>query len=166
VARASRRVVPTFFRLPSRARTPQHRAGLKLSVKSDYAARAVLSLARRHHAGKPTRIEDIATENGLPANYLVQILIELKSRQIVRSVRGKEGGYHLARPPAQVTLADVIECVHGALFEPPALADGQCPPELREAWSRLKVAVETEARRINFQILLEAAGERDRMFYI
>ena len=139
---------------------------MKLSVKSDYAARAVLSLARRYTAGVPTRLDDIATENGLPANYLVQILIELKSRQIVRSVRGKEGGYHLGRPPAEVTMADVIECVHGALFEPPAMADGQCPAELREAWRRLQVAVETEARRINFQMLLEAAGERDRMFYI
>ena len=139
---------------------------MKLSVKSDYAARAVLSLARRYGSGTPTRLEDIATENGLPANYLVQILIELKSRQIVRSVRGKEGGYQLARPPAQITLGDILECVHGALFDTPALTDPQCPPELREAWRRLRSAVEGEAGRINFQLLLEAGGERDRMFYI
>ncbi len=139
---------------------------MKLSVKSDYAARAVLSLARRYGSGVPTRLEDIARENGLRANYLVQILIELKSRQIVRSVRGKEGGYQLARPPAQITLGDVLECVHGALFDTPALADPQCPSELREAWRRLQGAVESEAGRINFQSLLEAGGERDRMFYI
>jgi Rrf2 family protein len=139
---------------------------LKLSVKSDYAARALLSLARRYSSGAPTRLEDIATENGLPANYLVQILIELKSRQIVRSVRGKDGGYQLARPPAEISLADVLECIHGSLFDPPALADSQCPGELRDAWHRLQTAVVTEARRINFQTLLEATNDRDRMFYI
>ena len=139
---------------------------MKLSVKSDYAARAVIGLARHFHTGEALKIEDLAAENSIPANYLVQILIELKSRQIVRSVRGKEGGYQLARPPAQITLGDVLECVHGALFDTPALSDPQCPSELREAWRRLQQSVEAEAGRINFQGLLEAGGERDRMFYI
>ncbi len=139
---------------------------MKLSVKSDYAARAVLSLARRHHRDAPTRLEEIATENGLPASYLVQILIELKSHQIVRSIRGKEGGYQLSRPPVEITLADILRCVHGPLFDSPALGDPKCPAELRQGWRQLQSAVETEAARINFQQLLDAGGDRDRMFYI
>lgn len=139
---------------------------MKLSVKSDYAARAVLSLARRFNRPTPTRLEEIATENGLPANYLVQILIELKSHQIVRSLRGKEGGYQLSRPPAEITLADILRCVHGPLFDSPALGDPKCPVELRDGWRRLQAAVETEASRINFQQLVDAGSDRDRMFYI
>ena len=86
--------------------------GVKLSVKSDYAARAVLSLARNHSKGRVMKVEELAAENGIPANYLVQILIELKSRNIVRSVRGKEGGYLLARLPSEITLGQVLRCIH------------------------------------------------------
>ena len=139
---------------------------MKLSVKSDYAARAVLSLARRHQQATATRVEELAAENGLAANYLVQILIELKSRQIVKSVRGKDGGYLLGRPPAEITLADVLQCVHGSVFDSPALSDPQCPSELRRAWQGLQAAVESAAARINFQQLLEDGAERERMFYI
>ena len=78
---------------------------MKLSVKSDYAARAVLGLARQFPSGQAVRADDVAAEQMIPVNYLVQILIELKSAQIVRSVRGKEGGYLLARPPAEITWA-------------------------------------------------------------
>ena len=88
-------------------------------MKSDYAARAVLSLARRHGQEHATRVEEVASENGIPPNYLVQILIELKSGQIVKSQRGKEGGYRLARPPAQISFGDVLRCVHGQLFDSP-----------------------------------------------
>ena len=81
---------------------------MKLSVKSDYAARAVLGLARHYPTAVALRVEDLAAEQGVPANYLVQILIELKAQGIARSVRGKEGGYLLARPPAEITMADVL----------------------------------------------------------
>ncbi|MFM7103566.1 MAG: RrF2 family transcriptional regulator [Verrucomicrobiota bacterium] len=139
---------------------------MKLSVKSDYAARAVLSLARRFAQGVPTRVEELAQENGVPANYLVQILIELKSGQIVKSQRGKEGGYLLARPPGQISLGDLLRCVHGPLLDTPALTDPQCPGELREAWRRLQAVLEQESARITFQQLLESGADRERMFYI
>ncbi len=107
---------------------------MKLSAKSDYAARAVMGLARHYQSGASMRAEDLAAEQGIPPNYLVQILLELKSREIVRSVRGKEGGYLLARSPAEITLADVVHCVDGPVFDSPGLSDPQCPAELRAAW--------------------------------
>ena len=64
---------------------------MKLSAKSDYAARAVIGLARRFPTGRAVKVEELAAENGVPPNYLVQILIELKARHIVKSVRGKLG---------------------------------------------------------------------------
>jgi Rrf2 family protein len=139
---------------------------MKLSAKSDYAARAVLGLARRHHTGESMRVEDLASEQAIPPNYLVQILIELKSQQIVKSVRGKEGGYLLARPPAEITMADVLRCVHGQVFDSPALTDPQCPPELRGAWKKLQKAVDDTAGGITFQKLLEMSLDKEKMYYI
>lgn len=139
---------------------------MKLSVKSDYAARAVLGLARHFHIGNAIRVEQLAAEEGISANYLVQILIELKAQGIVRSFRGKEGGYLLARPPAEISLADVLQAVHGAIFDTPALADPACPPELRRAWERLQRTLLASARAINFQALLEEASSKEKMYYI
>jgi Rrf2 family protein len=139
---------------------------MKLSVKSDYAARAVLSLARRFDQPEPTRLEEIAAENHLPPGYLVQILLELKAHRIVRSSRGKDGGYRLSRPPAEISLGDILRCVHGNLFDTPALTNPQCPPELRESWGRLQFEVEQAANRIHFQQILDTGADRARMFYI
>ena len=87
----------------------------------------------------------------------MQILIELKSQQIVKSLRGKEGGYLLARPPAEITMADVLRCVHGQVFDSPALTDEQCPPELRGAWRRnCKKQWTTPPSSITFQKIARA----------
>jgi Rrf2 family protein len=139
---------------------------VKLSVKSDYAARAVLGLARHYPHGNAIRVEALAEEQRVPANYLVQILIELKSKRIVRSHRGKEGGYQLARSPAEITLADVLQAVHGQVFDSPALSDPHCPVELRSAWRKLQHAVEDTASSITFQELLEASEDKEKMYYI
>ena len=139
---------------------------MKLSVKSDYAARAVLGLARHHPTGQALRVEDLAGEQGIPANYLVQILIELKAQGIARSVRGKEGGYLLARPPAEISLGDVLRAVHGTVFDSPALNDADCPPELRRAWLRLQATMEGAANAVTFQQLLEESSAKEKMYYI
>jgi Rrf2 family transcriptional regulator, cysteine metabolism repressor len=139
---------------------------VKLSVKSDYAARAVLGLARHFHERKALRVEDLAAEQGVPANYLVQILIELKAQGIARSVRGKEGGYLLARPPVEISLGDVLRSVHGSVFDTPALRDSDCPVELRNAWSHLQQTMEKTAGAITFQQLLEQNSEKEKMYYI
>jgi Rrf2 family protein len=139
---------------------------VKLSVKSDYAMRAVLGLARHYPTGTALRIEDLASGQGVPANYLVQILIELKGQGIARSVRGKEGGYLLARTPSEITVGDVLRAVHGEVFDTPALSDPNCPSELRHAWQRIKSAVDTAADKTTFQQLLEEGAEKEKMYYI
>lgn len=139
---------------------------MKLSVKSDYAARAVLGLAQRFHTGEALKADDLAQEFAIPANYLVQILIELKAHQIVKSVRGKEGGYLLAKPPAEITMGDVLRCIHGEVFDSPALAEPQSPPELRRAWKQLQRAVNEAADQITFQRLLDESRDKEKMYYI
>lgn len=139
---------------------------MKLSVKSDYAARAVLGLARHYPAGVALPVESLAAEQGLPSSYLVQILLDLKNQGIARSIRGKEGGYLLARPPSEITLGAVLRAVHGAIFDTPALSDHDCPPELHRAWQQLQKGVEAAADAITFQQLLEEGSAKEKMYYI
>jgi Rrf2 family transcriptional regulator, cysteine metabolism repressor len=139
---------------------------VKLSVKSDYATRAVLALARHYPERAALRMEDVADAQRVPPKYLPQILIELKSRGIVRSVRGMAGGYLLARPPAEITLGDVLRAAQGPLLDTPALTDSHCPPELRRAWRKLQQALEDAAAAITFQQLLEESVEKEKMYYI
>ncbi|HEY3863305.1 MAG TPA: Rrf2 family transcriptional regulator [Verrucomicrobiae bacterium] len=139
---------------------------MKLSVKSDYAARAVLWLCQHYQDGSARTVEEMAGAEGIPPNYLVQILIELKSANIVKSQRGKAGGYLLARPPAEITLGDVLRCIHGEIFDSPGLNSPQSPAELRDAWLRLRQAVNKEADSITFQQLVENADAKGKMYYI
>ena len=139
---------------------------MKLSVKSDYAARAVLGLARHWPDSCARRVEELAAEQGVPANYLVQILIELKANRIVKSQRGKEGGYLLARPPGEISLGDILRAVHGQVFDSTGLSDPQCPSELRGAWKKLQKALENTADNITFQQLLDENAGKEKMYYI
>jgi Rrf2 family protein len=139
---------------------------VKLSVKSDYAARAVLWLCQHYQGGVARTVEEMASDQGIPPNYLVQILIELKSAQIVKSQRGKDGGYLLARPPSEITFGDVLRCIHGEIFESPGMSNPQSPAELRQAWGQLRDAVNDAADAVTFQQLLEASVSKGKMYYI
>ncbi len=139
---------------------------MKLSVRSDYATRAVLGLARHFPSGTPMTVERLAAEQEVPPKFLVQILIELKSQNIVRSLRGKEGGYQLARAPADITLGDVLRCVHGEVFGIDALTNPGCPPELQRAWRRLQGSLDATADAITFQQLLDEGEDRGKMYEI
>jgi Rrf2 family iron-sulfur cluster assembly transcriptional regulator len=87
---------------------------VKVSTRGDYASRALLSLALHDDAG-PTSVRDIAERTGLPQPYLEQILLALKGAGLVRSKRGVGGGYVLARPPAEITLGQIVSAVDGPI---------------------------------------------------
>ncbi len=95
---------------------PPYDGGVKVSTRGDYAARALLSLALHGDPGEhPTSVRDIAERTGLPQPYLEQILLALKGAGLVRSKRGVGGGYVLARPPATITLGEIISAVDGPI---------------------------------------------------
>ncbi len=139
---------------------------MKLSTKTDYAARAVLVLARQYGAGVAVPAVELAREAQAPSSYLVQIMTDLRAQNIVKSRRGKSGGYQLARPPSAISLADVVRGVRGSILDISALSGSKCPLELRAAWKHLQKTIEQEATRITFQSLVDAQSEKDRMFYI
>jgi Rrf2 family cysteine metabolism transcriptional repressor len=81
-------------------------------------------------------------------------------------VRGKAGGYLLGKAPAEITLGDVLRCVHGQVFDTPALTNANCPSELRRAWEHLRAGTEKVADSINFQRLLDESADKAKMYYI
>jgi Rrf2 family protein len=87
---------------------------MKLTSRSEYALLALVHLAR-HQAEGYLSVQSIAAAQGIPAKFLEQILLTLKLSRYVRSLRGKKGGYHLARPPGRITLAEIIRLFDGAL---------------------------------------------------
>jgi Rrf2 family transcriptional regulator, cysteine metabolism repressor len=87
---------------------------MKISQKGLYALKAMTMLTRRYEQGA-IRIRDIAYEEELPEKFLELILLELKNARMVESVRGAKGGYRLRRPPDQISLAEIIRLIDGAL---------------------------------------------------
>lgn len=87
---------------------------MKLSARTEYACLAMLQLAQDYDSGEPVQIRRIADEHGIPARFLVQILLQLKNAALVVSTRGASGGYRLARRPGEISLADVIDAMEGA----------------------------------------------------
>ena len=97
---------------------------MRLSAKADYAVRAAVELAAGEGLG-PRKTERIAEAQSIPVKFLEAILLELKHAGIVRSKRGPDGGYTLARPAASISVADVIRAVDGPL----AAVRGEAPED-------------------------------------
>ena len=87
---------------------------MKLSLKGEYALRAVFVLALRYDQPL-VRIQTVSNEQNIPKRFLEQILNDLKSAGVVESKRGVAGGYRLAQPPQKISLATVIRHIEGAL---------------------------------------------------
>jgi Rrf2 family protein len=83
---------------------------MQISARCKYALLAVLEMAKSPPE-TVLKAGEIAAKPGIPPDYLVQVLIQLKTGRIVESVRGKMGGYRLSRPPGRISVADVIEAV-------------------------------------------------------
>lgn len=140
---------------------------MKHSAKTEYAAIAVLELARRWGTGEPVRIREIAANHRVPARFLVQILLQLKMAGLVTSTRGASGGYRLALPPAEISLGDIVR-----IFEPAATATAGSPRSravttLREAWAEAAEAEAASLRSLTFVDLLERSRlPHGSMYYI
>ena len=115
---------------------------MRISAKSDYAVRAMAELAAAYDDGA-VKAEDIANAQDIPLNFLLGIRRELRNGKLVRSVRGREGGYMLSRPPAEISLADVIRVVDGPLANVRDLSLSQlsypgAATSLRDVWMAVR----------------------------
>lgn len=139
---------------------------MKLSVKTDYACRAIVWMAQHYREDQTVHIQALATAQGIPENYLVQILTVLRSAGFVKSKRGKDGGYYLARPPGRISFGDVVRAVQGHVLDMPSLADPNCPEGMREVWRKIKRSAEQIADNVTFEELATSSEQEEGMFYI
>jgi Rrf2 family protein len=93
-----------------------------LSKRTQYSLRALYALARNHGRG-PTLIAQMAHDEAIPKKFLEQILLSLKSHELVSSKKGKGGGYSLARPPHLITIGSVIRLIEGPLAPLPCASE-------------------------------------------
>ncbi len=114
---------------------------MKLSPAAEYAVRGVAVLAE-NYGGGPISLSKICETRELPKQYLTKIFASLAKADIVLPVRGKHGGYLLAREPKNISLLDVIEAIEGRLvlnfcqYDPPRCEQYKCP--FRKVWGDLQ----------------------------
>jgi Rrf2 family protein len=119
---------------------------MRLSARVDYALRAVVELASAvEGASRPVTAEQLADRQGIPPKFLESILLQLRRGGVVNAQRGPEGGYWLARPADEITLADVIRVIDGPLanvrgYRPEALGYQGAAESLQEVWIALRAS--------------------------
>jgi Rrf2 family protein len=142
---------------------------MKLSAKTEYACLAMLELAAHWGAAEPLRIRDIAEPHGIPARFLVQILLQLKGAGLVVSTRGASGGYQLARSPEAISLGEVLAVIDGQ--EADALAGGRdASPTARVLQQFWREVAEVEREMLSSTTLGDlverARRQAQHMYYI
>ena len=133
---------------------------MRITAKADYAVRAAVELAA---AGEgPVKGDEIATAQDIPVRFLENILAEMRNAGLVLSQRGAEGGYRLATPASEISLADVIRAVEGPLAsvrsEPAEELEysGSAKP-LQEVWLALRVNIRAVLEKVTLADVV--AGE-------
>jgi len=149
---------------------------MKISARDEYACSAVLELALNYDTEAPVRVQDIAQRQRIPMKFLFQIMQILKRVDIVRSRRGTEGGYTLARPPSQITVGDVIRAVSGPFVQLSCLDSGnlsddcgkQNACQFKPIWAEVDRAIGNVLNSVTFEELVrrERTSQRQLMYHI
>jgi Rrf2 family protein len=134
---------------------------VRISAKVDYAVRAMCELAA-HRGDLPLKAEQISTAQEIPLSFLENILVDLRRAGFIRSLRGQVGGYRMARPAEEITIADVIRAVEGPLADvrgerPEHLTFRGAATSLRDVWLATRVGLRHVLERITIADVV--AGE-------
>ncbi len=118
---------------------------MRMSAKAEYAVRAMVQLASADE-GAVVKTDDLAKAQGIPPQFLVDILSDLRTDRLVRSRRGRDGGYELARPAAEISIADVLRCIDGPLASVRDIGLGDLPysgptAALTDVWRALRASM-------------------------
>ncbi len=139
---------------------------MKLSLRGEYALRALLVLGLNYGEGV-VRIQAISEQQNIPKRFLEQILNDLKSAGVVASRRGVAGGYRLARPPQEITLAAVVRHIEGALAPVSCVSERfyqkcSCPDEARCAIRSVMKEIREAVVKIAEHVTIAELCERSR----
>lgn len=136
---------------------------MKLPLKLEYACRVLVQLKPTFVSGEVRRVETLAESEKISPNYLVQILNELRTAGLVQSKRGKNGGYFLARDPAEITLEDIVRASEGAFLQLNGSETGESGALIANVWREVFEKVNVELRKHR---LSEMDGEVAGMWHI
>ncbi len=140
---------------------------MKVSAKAEYACIAMLELAVNYGEPQPVRLKAIAEAHGVPHRFLVLILLQLKNAGLAASTRGAAGGYHLTRPPEQISLADVIEAMDREPARANAAGAGRslAVQAIRAAWQEVQAAERRVLRSLTLAELVRRLRQSDALSY-
>jgi len=122
----------------------------------------MVQLARHHDGQTLTRLDDLAQREAVSANFLVQILNDLKRGGLIISKRGKAGGYLLAREPREINMQHITMAVEPGMLMPNVSEQGESGKSIQEAWSSISKSLDSALSEINLESLCTEAP----MFYI
>ena len=137
---------------------------MKLSHKLEYACRVLAQLSRTFGQDKLAHIDDLAEAEQVPANYLVQILNELRNAGIIVSKRGKQGGYALARAPERIRLDEIVTAVDGELLERNFSEKGHSGERVSSIWK--EIGVDFEKKISSYTLEAFVVEDSPDMYYI
>lgn len=144
---------------------------MKISTKGRYALRMMLDLAM-YYNGEFITIKNIAERQDISIKYLEQIITQLSRAGFVKSIRGAQGGYMLAKPPEQYTVGMILRVMEGSLAPVACLEDedNQCTRASACAtltvWKKLKDAIEGVVDHITLADLVEIQKENNSFDYV
>jgi Rrf2 family transcriptional regulator, cysteine metabolism repressor len=137
---------------------------VKLSLKVEYACRVLAQLSRNFGNSKFFPIDELAALEEIPANYLVQILSELRNGGLINSRRGKQGGYSLAKAPSDISLYEIITVIDGELLGINLDANGSSGAGVQKVWKEVVEALKKKTMSYSLESFLPV--ESDDMYYI
>lgn len=114
---------------------------MKIKAKTEYAYWALVDLAMNTRRNEPVRLSEISERQRIPEKFLLQVMSALRQAGLVRSVRGQHGGYVLARPPAAITMNDVLRATG---VEPVVMRFAPASAKSRSGSSLLRVLQEVD----------------------
>jgi len=132
---------------------------MKLSTRAKYGIHAMLDLAQRCGAG-PQSIKLIAERQGVPEQYLEQLIALLRREGLVNSVRGAQGGYLLSKSPGEITMAELMRVLEGPISLSNCLEDQDCCDRsgvcsARRVWERLSKSIDQVLHSVTLEDMLE-----------
>ena len=137
---------------------------MKISRKLEYACRVLAQLGRHQGQGSLLHIDCLAQAESIPSNYLVQILNELRTKGLITSKRGKQGGYALAKTPEQITLLAIVEAVDSELLKSSYEPVGESGSKVSETWDGVRLKLVDSLSDITLDSIIEKNDSK--MYYI
>ena len=131
---------------------------MKLSTKGRYGVRAMVELAS-NYGGAPVSIKTISKKENLSEYYLEQLFSPLRRANIIRSIRGAQGGYVLCKPPSEITVGDIMTILEGPIEIADCIDGIECDSSdccaTKVVWEKIKNSIDSVMNSITLQDIMD-----------